>query len=338
MMNKILLCTCWMVLCSSIVLAQNCDVFIDFENSKKGNKPSINQQNLKLNNISFVGDSQYFIGKSVRSIVNYRPENGRYLLYFNPIHSMDGLQNASISYAVVDLKDGLQPNNEYLLSFDIGTQKSYLHKPEKFGYFLSDSLITDLNRQKLLKNPREFIPIMDTFDMVHYSSLIHVSEKKRYLYFGIFGESLSDEHYSDKKYLINTLNEKSYPTNIIWTRILLDNICIQKASKLRRETLYFEVNQHVLSKNSRDILQEIVDELDLVESVELIIKGYADYKGNTQNNIVLSQKRAQFVANFLLKSGFSMQNIRIVGLGEQPIQNDKKLKYDRKVDIFIRTF
>ncbi len=99
--------------------------------------------------------------------------------------------------------------------------------------------------------------------------------------------------------------------------------------------IYFETSASTLNASSQMALNEIVDILARDPSIRLIITGYADKKGDATKNLILSQKRAQSVKNFLSSSGLSENRFVTKYFGDRDSRQESK--NDRKVVIaFVR--
>ncbi len=108
-------------------------------------------------------------------------------------------------------------------------------------------------------------------------------------------------------------------------------------------TVYFGVNQDnvALSAQQRSDMADIMYYLDNVASSKLDIGGHTDNVGNRSGNVALSQKRADFVRDYLSQRGnISNAKMNTQGFGpDNPIAdnstNDGKAK-NRRVEIILR--
>ena len=88
-----------------------------------------------------------------------------------------------------------------------------------------------------------------------------------------------------------------------------------------------------------DELDKLADYLKAVNNILIEIQGYADAQGDETYNIMLSQKRADFVKNYLIKKGVDKNKLKTKAFGEQyPIAvdlNPQSRKYNRRVQFKI---
>ncbi|MCB0839746.1 MAG: OmpA family protein, partial [Bacteroidetes bacterium] len=69
-------------------------------------------------------------------------------------------------------------------------------------------------------------------------------------------------------------------------------------------------------------------------ALQLVLKGFADPSGNAQRNLVLSQKRAEAVAGYLVSRGIERDRIDTTSLGDK-IQKYGEAALDRRVELIL---
>jgi outer membrane protein OmpA-like peptidoglycan-associated protein len=75
-----------------------------------------------------------------------------------------------------------------------------------------------------------------------------------------------------------------------------------------------------LKPETHEALDELVDHLKKNESLQLLIQGHSDSRGPENLNQKLSEKRAEAVASYLVRSGVPSYRITTVGYGStQPV-------------------
>ena len=82
------------------------------------------------------------------------------------------------------------------------------------------------------------------------------------------------------------------------------------------ENIFFEVNKFVLQHASITELEKVYKMLDLNKDIEVEISGHTDSDGNDQDNMVLSENRAQTVVDWLVEKGISSSRLSFKGYGE----------------------
>ena len=79
-----------------------------------------------------------------------------------------------------------------------------------------------------------------------------------------------------------------------------------------------------LKLETHEALDELVDHLQKNESLRLLIQGHSDSRGSEDLNQKLSEKRAEAVAAYLVRSGVPPQRLTAVGYGSsQPVATNK---------------
>jgi outer membrane protein OmpA-like peptidoglycan-associated protein len=90
------------------------------------------------------------------------------------------------------------------------------------------------------------------------------------------------------------------------------------------EKILFEFNQYTILENSKDILNKIAIVLKENPSYHLLITAHTDCIGNPKDNLVLSQKRAEAVKQYLIQKGIDGKRLTTQGFGEEKLLNHCK--------------
>lgn len=80
--------------------------------------------------------------------------------------------------------------------------------------------------------------------------------------------------------------------------------------------IYFATNSYELTNESKRLIDLFADFLEHNPTVKAEIQGHTDNVGNDNDNLVLSDKRAQSVYNYLIEKGIPKNRIRFKGYGE----------------------
>lgn len=83
-------------------------------------------------------------------------------------------------------------------------------------------------------------------------------------------------------------------------------------------TVYFDFDKYTVSATERAKIDAVAGR---VKATDVIIAGYTDHFGTEEYNLGLSDKRAQNVRDYLVKSGANQANTEVLALGSQ--QADK---------------
>ena len=93
------------------------------------------------------------------------------------------------------------------------------------------------------------------------------------------------------------------------------------------DNIFYEFGKWDLTPESEAGLKSLVKMLNDNPNITIELSAHTDLVGNEESNIVLSQKRAQSVVNYLIKAGIEAERLTPVGYGEtKPVIVDKVLK------------
>ena len=108
---------------------------------------------------------------------------------------------------------------------------------------------------------------------------------------------------------------------------------------LRLKHIRFHANSDELTEDSKPILDEVIEVILTVPNLKIEIDGYTDSDGDETKNLILSQKRADRVKEYLVEHGIKEENLKAVGFGEaNPIvKNDspENKQINRRVEFKI---
>ena len=79
--------------------------------------------------------------------------------------------------------------------------------------------------------------------------------------------------------------------------------------------IFFNINQENPNSASANNLYYIIQFLKAYPNAKIKIKGYADTSGDEKSNAILAKRRADNIANFIIKSGIDAKRIQIIGVG-----------------------
>lgn len=82
-------------------------------------------------------------------------------------------------------------------------------------------------------------------------------------------------------------------------------------------TIFFDYNKSILRGDTKDALKDNAEYLKENTELEILIEGYCDERGTIEYNMVLGQKRAAVVRDYLSKLGVSSGRISTISYGEE---------------------
>ncbi len=114
---------------------------------------------------------------------------------------------------------------------------------------------------------------------------------------------------------------------------------IEKDEIIRLNNLFFDFAKFSLRAESYPELKRLIDFLNSNPTMRIEIGGHTDSVGSDENNLLLSQNRANSVLDYLIQKGISAQRLTSKGYGEtKPIadnQTDEGRQRNRRVEVKI---
>ena len=122
-------------------------------------------------------------------------------------------------------------------------------------------------------------------------------------------KSIGDEiEYNELE--IPTLNEGESFEDVVLT------ITYEAPKTFTLNSIQFETGKAELKTSSYALLKDLVEIMTLKPSMKIMIGGHTDSDGDDATNLVLSQKRADAVKNYLIGKGIDAKRIIAIGYGE----------------------
>jgi len=109
---------------------------------------------------------------------------------------------------------------------------------------------------------------------------------------------------------------------------------------LAKGTIRFETGKAVIDPDSAGLLDRLIEAVLRCPTSQIEIAGYTDSDGDKEANLALSTRRAQSVADYLIKAGIPKERISAVGFGsERPVaSNDTEegKAQNRRIEFVVR--
>lgn len=119
---------------------------------------------------------------------------------------------------------------------------------------------------------------------------------------------------------LTTLSEEQNET--YWVDFVLSSI----GKPIPVDDIFFDFNKATLRPESETALNEVIKTLNDNPNISIEMGAHTDYKGADEYNLVLSQKRAEAVVDYLINNGISKERLTAKGYGESmPVTITKKL-------------
>jgi len=91
---------------------------------------------------------------------------------------------------------------------------------------------------------------------------------------------------------------------------------------LQTEKIYFDTAKYVLKSDAITELDKVVNFMIKYTDVSIEIGSHTDCRDKSENNLILSQKRAEATLNYIVKQGISPSRLKAKGYGETRPLND----------------
>ena len=114
---------------------------------------------------------------------------------------------------------------------------------------------------------------------------------------------------------------------------------IKKGNSVRLNNIFFEFNSATLTDDSKTELNKVLKFLNNNPNVKILIAGHTDDQGADGYNLVLSEKRARAVYDFLIIHGINQDELTYVGYGEsKPLvdnQSEENRQINRRIEFLV---
>ncbi len=102
--------------------------------------------------------------------------------------------------------------------------------------------------------------------------------------------------------------------------------------------LPFRTDEYTLADTTGGRLAELASLLATMPEIRIQLDGFADERGHEDYNLVLSQKRVDFVRDQLVGAGIDASRIRTSAYGEVPAQDDTPDSYALERRVSMKVF
>lgn len=114
---------------------------------------------------------------------------------------------------------------------------------------------------------------------------------------------------------------------------------IKKGNSARLNNIFFEFNSATLTEDSKTELNQIIRFLNNNTGTKIMIAGHTDDQGTDQYNMILSEKRAKAVYDYLINQNINPDHLTFVGYGESKplVDNDdeENRQANRRIEFLI---
>lgn len=252
-----------------------------------------------------------------------------------PAHSgsnMVGIQSEIdwSEYIGIELKKPLIPNKTYYVAYYIRravclspSMSKDLEMNKNFGILFTEEAINTSNGNMLIGSPQVTSEntLITNKDWIKISNYFTPKAIYHNLYLGQFRRMGEDVINMKGYYLIDDVSV----IEVAGLESLDSNIELPIGSIIPLQNVRFKSGTTQLSnKESFVALDALSSFLTTNQTVRIRINGHTDSKGKDKSNLLLSERRAKFIADIILENGIEKERIEWNGFGEQkPIADNK---------------
>lgn len=122
-----------------------------------------------------------------------------------------------------------------------------------------------------------------------------------------------------------SLKYKTFTADVDYTKMIVPNdkeatyevgIKIEPPKDFILENVYFDSGKSSLKSNSFKALNDLVEILNIKNTMVIEIQGHTDDVGNADDNLKLSQSRAEEVKKYLISKGINSARVSAKGYGQ----------------------
>lgn len=102
--------------------------------------------------------------------------------------------------------------------------------------------------------------------------------------------------------------------------------------------VYFDFDQSFVRPADRGTLQEVASHMSSNQSDKLLVEGHCDWRGTTEYNMALGDRRATSVVAYLQQLGVSRDRMETVSKGDLEAVtegDEQQMSLDRRADLII---
>ena len=103
-------------------------------------------------------------------------------------------------------------------------------------------------------------------------------------------------------------------------------------------SVYFQFDQSFVRPEDRSSMQEAADFLQRNPEARLIVEGHCDWRGTSEYNMALGDRRARSVRDYILQLGISEDRIETISHGDLQSESeasDSQMAQDRRADLVV---
>lgn len=104
------------------------------------------------------------------------------------------------------------------------------------------------------------------------------------------------------------------------------------------DPVFFDFDRSFVRPGDRPILQEAANYLQENRNARMILEGHCDWRGTTEYNMALGDRRASSVKEYMVSLGVSPDRLEPISKGDLEANvggTEEQMQFDRRVDIIV---
>lgn len=140
-----------------------------------------------------------------------------------------------------------------------------------------------------------------------------------------FNYVFEDLYFRLNNYYVLEFDQPNYGNHTVNMKVCLKDTTIEQSQTFNNTPLpgaitllnvYFDTNKSELKPESNEAMDRLLALLASNDKIKIEVNGHTDDVGNDENNMKLSQDRANAVRDLLIRRGIEPERIRAIGYGE----------------------
>ena len=99
--------------------------------------------------------------------------------------------------------------------------------------------------------------------------------------------------------------------------------------------VYFDSNQSQVKSSDKKIIDNLYKVLQENPEIKIEINAYADARSSDEYNLILSQKRGDWIADYLSGKGISKERFIVNAYGESRLVDEENDALNRRAEIHL---
>lgn len=104
------------------------------------------------------------------------------------------------------------------------------------------------------------------------------------------------------------------------------------------DSVYFDYNQAFIRPDERSKLEQVYQYMSANPGARIVVEGHCDWRGTTEYNMALGDRRASSARDYLLQLGLDPSRLEVVSKGDLEADeevSESQMKLDRRAEFVV---